>query len=61
MQRIAIAFADDTNFCTNGRNSALNMQRIMDVCADLHEVMGGKTQQMKIVLYFWEWEHKNGD
>ena len=42
IQRIAIAFVDDTDFYTNRPNFELKMQMIMDLYTKLYEAIGGK-------------------
>ena len=61
IQRIAIAFVDDTDFYTNGRNYEMKMQLIMDLYTKLYEATGGKIQQTKIMFYCWQWFYENGD
>ena len=61
IQQIAIAFVDDTDFYTNGRNYKIKMQLIMDLYTKLYEATGGKIQQMKIMFYCWKWIYKNGN
>ena len=58
--RLAIAFVDDTDFCTNGSMFMEKMQRIIDEHTRLYEATGGKMQQSKILFYCWRWTHKNG-
>ena len=58
IQRIAIAFVDETNFYTNGLNFELKMQMIIDLYTKLYEVTGGKIQQTKIMFYCWKWIYK---
>ena len=60
IQRIAIAFVDDTDFYTNGPEYELKMQMIMDIYTKLYEATGGKIQQTKIMFYCWKWIYKNG-
>ena len=54
IQRIAIAFVDDTNFYTNGPNYELKMQIIMDLYTKLYEATRVKMQQSKIMFYCWQ-------
>ena len=60
IQRIAIAFVDDTDFYTNGLNYEIKMQLIMDIYTKLYEVTGGKIQQNKIMFYYWKWIYEKG-
>ena len=60
IQRVVIAFVNDTNFCTNGPFSERKMHMIIKMHFALHEATGGKIQQSKIVFYFWQWVCKNG-
>ena len=48
IQRMAIAFADDTNFYVNRPNYEIKIQIIKDLCTKLYEETGGKTQQIKL-------------
>ena len=48
--KMAIAFADDADFCTNGANHEEKMRLIMDLRAKLCEETGGKIQQTKIIF-----------
>ena len=61
IQRIAIAFVDDTDFYTNGPNYEQKMQLIMDMYTQLYEATGGKIQQAKIMFYCWKWVYYNGN
>ena len=54
IQRIAIAFVDDTDFYTNGQDYEEKMQLIMDLYTKLYEATGGKIQQDKINFYCWQ-------
>ena len=60
LQRIAIAFVDDTDFFSTGRNAKSQMQQIMDVYTHLYEATGGKLQKEKIFSYSWKWIMKKG-
>ena len=60
IQRIAIAFVDDTNFYTNGPNYEEKMQLIMNLYTKLYEVIGGKIQQKKIIFYYQKWIYIKG-
>jgi len=60
LQRLAIAFVDDTDFYTNGHDFERKMQMIMDLYTKLYEATGGKIQQTKILFYCWQWVYKNG-
>ena len=60
IQRVAIAFVDDTDFYTNGNEVRTKMQRIMNIYTSLYEATGGKVQQVKIVLYCWQWKYVQG-
>ena len=51
IQRIAIAFIDDTDFYTNGLDYETKMQLIMDIYTKLYKATGGKIQQTKIMFY----------
>jgi len=59
IQRITIAFVDDTDFYINGRNYEIKMQLIIDLYTKLYEATGGKIQQMKIMFYCWKWIYEN--
>ena len=55
MQRIAIVFVDDTDFCVSGEEYEENMQKIMDQCTKLYEVTGGEIKQGKTMFCCWTW------
>ena len=40
--RSAIAFVDDTDFYTNGRNFMEKMKEVMNTCTGLYEATGGE-------------------
>ena len=44
VQRVEIAFVDDSNFCTKGKESEKKMQKIVDYYMSMHEATGGKIQ-----------------
>jgi len=54
IQRIAIAFVDDTDFYMNGPNYEQKMQLIMDMYTQLYEATGGKISLNKIVCFTWK-------
>ena len=60
IQRVAIAFVDDTDFYTNGRGVDTKMQKIMNIYTSLYEATGGKIQQVKILFYCWKWKYVQG-
>ena len=51
LQRLAIAFVDNTDFYTNGIDFERKMQQIMDLYTKLYEATGRKIQQTKILFY----------
>ena len=44
VQRVEIAFVDDSDFCTKGDESETKMQEIVDFYASMNEATGGKIQ-----------------
>ena len=55
MQRIEIAFVDDTDSRTSREEHEQNMEQSMDQRAKLHEATSGKTQQDKLMFHCWTW------
>jgi len=60
LQRVAIAFVDDTDFYANGEEYESNMQKIMENYTTLYEATGGQIQESKVMFYCWEWKYING-
>ena len=60
IQRVAIAFVDDTDFYSNGQKYNEDMQAIMKQYTELYEATGGKIQESKILYYCWQWRYENG-
>ena len=58
-KRIQIAFVDDTCLHASGEKFEEKMQQIMDQYTKLHEAIGGKTQQEKIMFLCWAWCYCN--
>jgi len=54
MQRVAIAFVDDTDFYVNGIDYESKMQAIMEIYTTLYEATGGQIQETKVIFYCWE-------
>ena len=52
--RCAIAFVDDTGFCTNDKTFQEKIQKLMDLHTKLHEGTGGKIQKSEILYYCWK-------
>jgi len=60
IQRVAIAFVDDTDFYANGPQFQMNMQQIMTNYTKLYEATGGKIQESKVMCYCWNWNYVKG-
>ena len=54
IQRVALAFADDTHFCTKGTNSGSKIQEIVDYYSSIHEATGEKDQKEKFMMFSWK-------
>ena len=48
VQRNMIAFVDDSDFCSNGVECELKMQKIVNDYAKMYEATGGKVQKEKL-------------
>ena len=53
IQRVVVAFVDDTDFYANGEEYNNNMQNIMTQYTSLYEATGGKIQESKVFFYCW--------
>lgn len=61
IDRMIIAFVDDTDFYTAGLDSEEEVQKIMKTYTDLHEATGGRIQKNKIQTFAWRWSMVNGE
>ena len=56
-KRVVIAFVDDSDFMSSGKDSERKMNQIMRLHVDLHEATGGKVQLEKVMVYGFKWEN----
>ena len=57
VQRNAIAFVDDSVFCSNGVECKRKMQEIVNYYANMHEATGGKLQKEKVMVCGSKWKN----
>ena len=56
VQRVVIAFVDDSDFCTKGNECEKKMQEIVEYYTSMCEATGGKVQQEKVMMFNWTWK-----
>ena len=44
IQRVILAFFEDSDFCAKETDSRSKIQKIVDYCSSMHEATGGKVQ-----------------
>ena len=57
VQRNAIAFVDDSDFCSSGVECERKMQEIVNYYATMYEATGGKVQKDKNMIHGWTWKN----
>lgn len=60
IQCVAIAFADDTDFMTEGEDAQTQMQEILDVHNRMCASAGGQIEEVKTSFYAWQSKWKQG-
>ena len=60
INRIAIAFVDDTSLYRNGESVQNKIQQIIDWYATLYEATGRKIEEQKSYFYAWQWKEVGG-
>ena len=60
IQCAAIAFADDTDFMTDGEEAQSQMQEMLNTCNRLHGATGGQIEETKTTYHSWQWRWKQG-
>ena len=59
-QCVSIYFVDDVDLITEGDDSEVKMQEIIDAHESLHEATGGKTEGIKTKCHAWKWKLRQG-
>jgi hypothetical protein len=54
IQRVVLAFVDDTSFYTNSGNMENNMREIIRIYTRLYKAIEGKVEQSKSYCYAWQ-------
>ena len=61
IRRTIIAYVDDTDFYTNGKDFIEKIKEIIDLYVRLYEATGAKIQKEKVKFYCWKYIMVNGD
>ena len=54
VQRIVIAFVEDSDFCTSRVESERKIQEIFNFHETMHEATKGRAQKEKVTIFGWK-------
>jgi len=61
VRRTVIAYVNDANFYSNGKDCITKIQEIIALYIKLYEVTGARIQEEKVIFYCWCYRIKNGE
>ena len=61
IRRTVIAYVDDADFYSNGKNCIKKIIEIIELYVMLYEATGAKIQEEKVKFYCWRYRMKKGE